>query len=368
MNIRSLILGSAASLVAISGARAADPVVLAEPEPVEYVRVCDVYGAGFYYMPGTETCLNVGGYVRYDIGAGFLGHEDVVDKKDLVNGIVDFNDTYYKRARAALKLDARTDTELGTLRSFMQINFNWDTTTLATNFGDVTSTKQAVDVEHAYIELGGFLIGRTDTFFDTFSNYAGNVINDDLIAYGPTSKSIHTISYTFHGTNGFSAGLALEEGYDDYTIDSYVPHVTGGVKFTQGWGGVSVMGGYDSVYEEWAAKARLDFVATQTISAFVMGGFKSDDAGEPNFYGQWGGDWAVWGGMTATVSPKAAFNVQLSYDDHQNFAAVANVAYELVPGLTITPEVVYADNFDDDTVDAFDGGKFGGFLRFQRSF
>ena len=72
MNIKSLLLGSAAALVAVSGARAADAVVVAEPEPVEYVRVCDVYGTGFYYMPGTETCLKVSGYMRYDIGVGEL--------------------------------------------------------------------------------------------------------------------------------------------------------------------------------------------------------------------------------------------------------------------------------------------------------
>ena len=76
MNIKSLLLGSAAALVAVSGARAADAVVIAEPEPVEYVRVCDVYGTSFYYIPGTEICLKVGGYIRYDIGAGDLFGDD----------------------------------------------------------------------------------------------------------------------------------------------------------------------------------------------------------------------------------------------------------------------------------------------------
>ncbi|NJR13822.1 MAG: porin, partial [Phyllobacteriaceae bacterium] len=66
MKLKSLLLGSAAALVAVSGARAADAII-AEPEPVEYVRVCDAFGAGFFYIPGTETCLKVGGYVRYDI-------------------------------------------------------------------------------------------------------------------------------------------------------------------------------------------------------------------------------------------------------------------------------------------------------------
>ena len=93
MNIKSLLLGSAAALVAVSGARAADAVVVAEPEPVEYVRVCDVYGAGFYYIPGTETCLKVSGYFRYDIGAGDDGVSDFgrlsIDKKDYFDDLAD---------------------------------------------------------------------------------------------------------------------------------------------------------------------------------------------------------------------------------------------------------------------------------------
>ena len=105
MNIKSLLLGSAAALVAVSGARAADAVVIAEPEPMEYVRICDTYGVGFYYIPGTETCLKLSGYIRYDIGVGSLGFEDVIDKEDFLDDDdddVDTNDTYYKRARFAL--------------------------------------------------------------------------------------------------------------------------------------------------------------------------------------------------------------------------------------------------------------------------
>ena len=63
MNIKSLLLGSAAAMVAVSGAQAADAVVV-EPEPVEYVRVCDAYGSGFFYIPGTETCIRFSGFLR----------------------------------------------------------------------------------------------------------------------------------------------------------------------------------------------------------------------------------------------------------------------------------------------------------------
>ncbi|WP_353642083.1 porin [Mesorhizobium sp. WSM2239] len=394
MNIKSLLLGSAAALVAVSGARAADAVVIAEPEPMEYVRVCDVYGTGFFYIPGTETCLRIGGYLRYDIGVGILGHQDVFDKEDLSEGDFDTNDAYYKRARFQLRTDARSETELGTLRVYAAINFQYTTD----DPGGITDASDAVGIEHAYIELGGFRIGKTDSLFSTFTGYAGGVIQDDLIGYGPFGT--HQIAYTFTGGNGFSAAIALEEGdggsgsffndfNDDgivdpgevttignlYTLDSYVPHVVGGLAWTQGWGGISAVAGYDANWEEWAAKVRLDVNATEQLSLFIMAGYASNDDDNnffgsdesPNYYGNWGGDWAVWGGGTFTVSEQTKINVQLSYDEQENFAAVANVNYTLVPGLVITPEIVYVDNFDDDFEDD-DEDEIGGFLRFQRTF
>src|SRR5260370_12583261 len=62
--VKSLILGSAAGLIAMSGAQAADLPVKAKA--VEYVRICSLYGAGFFYIPGTDTCLKLGGYLRVD--------------------------------------------------------------------------------------------------------------------------------------------------------------------------------------------------------------------------------------------------------------------------------------------------------------
>src|SRR5690606_11075385 len=73
MNIKSLLIGSAAALVMATGAQAADAIVMPEPEPMDYVRICDVYGTGFYYIPGTETCLKIGGYMRYEIYHGVDG-------------------------------------------------------------------------------------------------------------------------------------------------------------------------------------------------------------------------------------------------------------------------------------------------------
>ncbi|MDU3044735.1 porin, partial [Bradyrhizobium sp.] len=64
--VKSLVLGSAAALLAMSGAQAADLPIKAKA--VEYVKVCSLYGAGFYYIPGTDTGIKRGGYLRVEAG------------------------------------------------------------------------------------------------------------------------------------------------------------------------------------------------------------------------------------------------------------------------------------------------------------
>ena len=52
MSMKSLLIGSAAALVAVSGARAADAVGVAAP-----VRVCDTFGVGFTLLRYADTWL-----------------------------------------------------------------------------------------------------------------------------------------------------------------------------------------------------------------------------------------------------------------------------------------------------------------------
>jgi Porin subfamily len=308
MNFKTLLLGSAAALAATSGARAADAVVIAEPEPMEYVRVCDAYGTGFFYIPGTETCLRIGGYLRYDIGVGFLGLEDVFDKEDLSEGVVDTNDAYYKHARAVLQLDSRSETELGTLRTYTHLNFQYTTR----DDDGISDAFDVFEIGQAYIELGGFRVGKTDSLFVSITGFAGGVIQDDLVDYEPDRT--HQISYTFTGGNGFEAAVTLEEGAGNrdvdldgdgvtdftknYVLDSYVPNVVAGASLTQGWGGVSAAVAYDSVWDEWGGKVRPDVNAPDRITAFILAGYSSTDTG--SYYAMWSGDWAVWGGTRST--------------------------------------------------------------------
>ncbi|TIS59518.1 MAG: porin [Mesorhizobium sp.] len=384
MNIKSLLLGSAAALIAVSGARAADAVTVAEPEPAEYVKICDVYGSGYFYIPGTETCLRIGGYVRYDIGVGDVGSFDGARSFDHEDG--DSQDTFYKNARFTLKTWTGQETELGTLKTYTETRFNFGNrngygafSTDGDPIGNPAGNKN-VSLNFAWIQLGGLRVGKDESAFDTFIGYAGNVIQDTLVPYGDFDTNV--VQYYFDAGNGFSAVVSLEEGSGVVgTIDSYVPHVVGGLKWTQGWGAISGVIAYDSNYEEVAGKVRLDVNVSDALSLFIMGGYGTDDnltdaswaipAGGRGFYKQWSGNWAVWGGGTYKFNEKTSFNLQVSADDGKNVGVAANVAYDIVPGLTVTAEVDYL-HLGDDTVsnwtNADKENSVGGLLRFQRSF
>ena len=223
MNIKSLLLGSAAALVAVSGARAADAVVMAEPEPVDYVRVCDVYGKGFYYIPGTETCLSVGGYVRFQVN---VAGDPIINLE---------GDDYQvaSRVRARLNFDAREETELGTLRAFARLQ--------ATN---TAGANNGVGIDQAYIQLGGLLMGYRDTLWSSgIGGLEDGLLTDSDLVVGDFNTN--QVSYTF-AAGGFSATIGAE---DDGTGDA-VPDVHAKLVYSGAWGGAYISGVYDETFNQ----------------------------------------------------------------------------------------------------------------------
>src|SRR5689334_1863935 len=124
--VKSLLLGSAAGLVAVAGAQAADLPVKAKP--VEYVKVCSLYGAGFWYVPGTDTCLKIGSFVRVQTSWNTTG-SDVPQGAGNADGAGRQTRTdtanFGFRVRSGVSVDLRTQTEYGTLRSYMDIGAQW---------------------------------------------------------------------------------------------------------------------------------------------------------------------------------------------------------------------------------------------------
>ena len=120
--VKSLILGSAAGLIAVGGAQAADLPVKAAA--VEYVRICSLYGAGFYYVPGTDTCIKIGGYLRADT-IGNSGNDYGFSNGAPDGAMNRLRNNFTSRARQDLTIDTRTATEYGVVRTFAELVFTW---------------------------------------------------------------------------------------------------------------------------------------------------------------------------------------------------------------------------------------------------
>jgi hypothetical protein len=237
VNVRGLLMGCA--VVVGGGAQAADlPAKTAAP--VEYVRVCSTHGPGFFYIPGTETCLRVSGRVR----AEYLYLEPVDRTQDTIGF----------RARGRINLDARTATAYGLLRTYIRME-------MTRNTGAYEFSSTTPEISQAFIQFGGLTAGRAVSFFTSPDLPAPNY--GDLRFDDPSNAEVNLLAYTFSFGNGFSATLSLEDGTErqlnnelDFPLfgagatgpvfapiaSTYggerVPDVVGNLRYTGTWGEV----------------------------------------------------------------------------------------------------------------------------------
>src|SRR5438105_3337463 len=124
MKFQTPMFASAAALVVAVQAHAADLPL--KSKPVEYVKICSLYGAGFWFIPGTDTCIKIGGYLRVDTTFNGSIHGQPAWSSDL--GEHDrYMDNWAARSRLALSVDTRTATEYGVVRTFGQTYFQFST-------------------------------------------------------------------------------------------------------------------------------------------------------------------------------------------------------------------------------------------------
>src|SRR5271169_1193525 len=70
--IKSILLGSAAGIVAVAGAQAADLPTRKAAPVVEYVKICNVGGITGWTLPGSDTCVKFSGYITGQFEGGNL--------------------------------------------------------------------------------------------------------------------------------------------------------------------------------------------------------------------------------------------------------------------------------------------------------
>src|SRR3982075_1117322 len=218
---RNLILGSAAGLLAISGAHAADLPVKAKA--VEYVRICSLYGAGFFYNPDTDTLIKLGGYLRVDTTFNGGAHGAPAWNGDLGQQNR-YRDYFVSRSRMALTVDTRTATEYGIVRTFGQGDFQFQNNgsynpslTAAAPYagGGINSAFLStagggyVAVEYLFIQFAGFTFGKSSSAYSTpWNGFPGN-ITSNLLGGNNTDTGVNNIQYTAQFGNGVSGTIGF---------------------------------------------------------------------------------------------------------------------------------------------------------------
>jgi hypothetical protein len=266
-------------------------------------------------MPGTDICLKVGGYVRFQSywnagiapGLGPFGGAGQVQQSRQFNAS---NDLVY-RVRTIATFDTRQQTAYGTLRSYLLIGYTHENG--VSNGGLVGANAPALYATRAFIQIAGFTFGKATSFFDF---YAGALVGYTVTPASDTGDGGQTVvAYTAQLGNGVSATISAEDARrltvsnmsipNQFVVgantatnngNNVVPDIVGIVRADQAWGSAQVMAAYHNVNAAY-------YGATATGAA-VNGGPDSE-AG-----------WAVGAGIKINFPMIAAgdyFQAQVAY-------------------------------------------------------
>lgn len=398
MNVKTIALAAAAAAAATS-AQAADLPMAAEP--VNYVQACDAFGAGYFQLPGSETCVKLGGriraqYVSHDFANGlgdvtkagsaeetvlvevptnsagqtrsewigadsantadnflpaFTGMEEIVTKEA---GEDETND-YTAYTRGYLYFTSMTGTDFGTIKTFTELTATWD------EEGNGTS-----GLGDAWIQIGtnygSFLFGRETSAFDAFTGYTWI----GPVGLSLSDESALQASFTADLGNGVTATASLEDssyrGGEDNGLD-----IVGALKLSQGWGSFQLSGaahnkadGDDYGYAAGATAAiNLDMLKEGTEITFQAqyadeaGKYIAAESASATGY-------ALAGGIETAVTDKVSAQLDVTYlaldgdsDDFTKTSVNGSIVYSPVSGLGIALAAGWAQQ-DDDTATKYE--------------
>jgi len=217
------------------------------------VKICSLYGVGFYYIPGTDMCIKIGGWVRAEYGWGQNGNFAWGWANANVNNRTTNNSDF--RARGYITADARNQTEYGTVRGYIAVGLSENE-----HGGDVTASN-AFSANRAFIQWAGFTFGRAQSFFDFYSNpatsYWGAFPGSDTGDGG-----WFVMGYTAQFGNGFSGTISVEAPRKTLIINGattasvaatntyggfQAPDVVANLRVDQAWGSAQIMGALHEV-------------------------------------------------------------------------------------------------------------------------
>ena len=180
------------------------------------MKICNLYGDGFYYLPGTTICVKIGGYARGEyayLGGASLTNEafnggtlNSVSTAISNSGPNGFNtrwdgNDFVMRSRAYISMDTRQQTEFGVIRTYVNIGLNYDS--------PAAGAAAIFSGNRAFVQFAGFTFGLAQSFFDFYSipasSYWGTIASDT----GDGGWKV--AAYTANFGNGITSTLSLEE-------------------------------------------------------------------------------------------------------------------------------------------------------------
>ena len=270
---KSLLLGAAAGFAGVASASAADLPSRTKGPAVEYVRICDTYGTGFYYIPGTDTCLKVFGQVRAEYRFGTVRNA-VFTTTGAATGITATSrskDASVWFSRASIRLDARTQTAYGVLRSFGAVDFN------------TTNNAGGTGIDKAFIQWAGITAGYAQSNFDFYADDAG------FSGVRTSDSTVNMLAYTAVFGGGFSATLSLEDPRSrQYGIvnlngigavgagyaGTRAPQFVGNLRIDQTWGSAQLSGVAHQLATQNSSSVGIGTFGRNTYGYAVQAGVK----------------------------------------------------------------------------------------------
>ena len=325
MKIKSMLLGSAAAMVAVSGAQAADAIVV-EPEPVEYVRVCDMYGAGWFYIPGdaNNTCLKFGGYVQAEYWVNHDHEEDDVS---------DHN----SRVRTRFQVEANNETQYGTLSSRI---WYLDQVTDGDDPHDEFSSSEGFNESNGFFRasfsLAGFRIGYDATDGSIWNTYGGYGFYTAVNSGDYGFETAMFIEYNGSFGDNFNYGIGIVDAGASGAPGQ--PDIHAGISTSMGSLSIGAAVAYDSSESAFAYRVRGDLDFSSFLPGGSFGAWWRADHGDTDYVK--GHQWGV------TAKMNLLDNVQLfgGYSQYNSETEAdtrrwtAGVKWDIAPGLWVIVE------------------------------
>ena len=272
---KSILLGSAAALAAVAGASAAD-LPSKKAAPAQYVKICDAAGAGYFYIPGSDTCLKISGYAELDVVYNTLRNtytytppvaavvgppsSPAIPAGIAAKSAASRNNNTFG-VDTEIQLDAVTKTSWGNLHTYIAFE--------AVNGGGNAY------LDNAYLEFAGITAGKHESFYHNIGGLYSS--------YQTPDYATNLLAYTASFGGGFSATVSLEDPigpgrsvFGGTLNGTRVPDIIGALRVKQGWGEASLIGGYhQTTYSENVSALPVGTVTNHSVAGYGVMGYIS---------------------------------------------------------------------------------------------